>query len=167
MIRTLASSLTLALMLAGPALAQDKQQEPSKKQAAQQQRMKSCNAQASKKDLKGRERQSFMSECLSADSAAGGSPEGESKMNVQQARMKSCNAQASKKGMKGDERKAFMSGCLKAAGSDSAAGGSPEGESKLTVPQARMKACNAQASKKGMKGDERKAFMSECLKDKS
>jgi len=26
-----------------------------------------------------------------------------------------------------------------------------------------MKSCNAQASKKDMKGDERKAFMSKCL----
>ena len=29
--------------------------------------MKSCNAQASKKDMKGDERKAFMSECLSAD----------------------------------------------------------------------------------------------------
>jgi hypothetical protein len=27
-----------------------------------------------------------------------------------------------------------------------------------------MKACNAQAGDKGLKGDERKKFMSECLK---
>jgi len=33
-----------------------------------------------------------------------------------------------------------------------------------TAQQERMKSCNAQASKKGMKGDERKAFMSKCLK---
>ena len=111
MIRTLASSLALALMLAGPALAQDKQQEPSKKQAAQQQRMKSCNAQASKKDLKGDERQAFMSDCLKADSAK---KKGEGKeLTAQQKKMKSCNAQAGKKQLKGDERKAFMSDCLK------------------------------------------------------
>ena len=109
MIRTLASSLALALMLAGPALAQDKQQAPSKKQAAQQQRMKSCNAQASKKDLKGDEREAFMSECLKADSGA----KGKGKMTAQQQKMKTCNAEASKKGMKGEERKAFMSECLK------------------------------------------------------
>jgi psiF repeat len=36
-------------------------------------------------------------------------------------------------------------------------------DKKLTPQQERMKACNAQASSK--KGDERKAFMSECLKD--
>ena len=36
------------------------------KQTAQQQKMKSCNAQASKKELKGDERKAFMSKCLSA-----------------------------------------------------------------------------------------------------
>jgi hypothetical protein len=70
--------------------------------------MKSCNEQAGKKDLKGRERQSFMSECLSG----GGSGKGK-EMTAQQKKMKSCNAQASKKGMKGDERQNFMSNCLK------------------------------------------------------
>jgi hypothetical protein len=110
MIRTLASSLALALMLAGPALAQDKQQDPSKKQAAQQQRMKSCNAQASKKELKGDERQAFMSECLKAESAKAKS---KGKTTAQQQKMKSCNAEAGKKKLKGDERKAFMSECLK------------------------------------------------------
>ena len=110
MIRTLAGSVALALMLAGPALAQDKQ-EPSKKQAAQQQRMKSCNAQASKKDLKGDERQAFMSDCLKADSAKA---KGKGKqLTAQQQKMRSCNAEAGKKKLKGDERKAFMSECLK------------------------------------------------------
>jgi hypothetical protein len=31
--------------------------------------------------------------------------------------------------------------------------------------QERMASCNKQAGSKGMKGDERKAFMSDCLKD--
>lgn len=37
-------------------------------------------------------------------------------------------------------------------------------EKPLTAQQERMGACNAQASSKGLKGDERKAYMSECLK---
>ena len=36
----------------------------SAKQTAQQEKMKSCNAQASKKDMKGDERKAFMSDCL-------------------------------------------------------------------------------------------------------
>lgn len=96
MTRTL-TSLALGLLLAGGAWAQDKQ-------TAQQERMKSCNAQASKKALKGDERKAFMSDCLKADN----------KPTAQQQKMKSCNTEASKKELKGDERKAFMSKCLSA-----------------------------------------------------
>ena len=39
-------------------------------------------------------------------------------------------------------------------------------ENKPTAQQQRMADCNKQASAKGMKGDERKDFMSSCLKDK-
>ena len=100
MIRTYAAILAVGLALASTAWSQDKQ-------TAQQERMKSCNAQASKKDMKGDERKAFMSKCLSAD---GG--KASAKQTAQQEKMKSCNAQASKKDMKGDERKAFMSKCL-------------------------------------------------------
>ena len=55
MIRMLVS-LALGLALAGGAWPQDKD-----KPTAQQERMKSCNAQASKKELKGDERKAFMS----------------------------------------------------------------------------------------------------------
>ena len=60
-------SLMLALaMLAAvslPVMAQETKQ-PSAAQAAQQQKMKDCNAQATAKSLKGDERKKFMSECL-------------------------------------------------------------------------------------------------------
>jgi psiF repeat len=39
-------------------------------------------------------------------------------------------------------------------------------DKKLTPQQEKMKACNAQATEKQLKGDERKSFMSECLKAK-
>jgi hypothetical protein len=94
--------LLFSLSLVGGAWAQDKQ-------TAQQERMKSCNAQASKKELKGDERKTFMSKCLSAKG------KDDKELTAQQQKMKSCNAQASKKELKGDERKAFMSKCLKAA----------------------------------------------------
>jgi hypothetical protein len=38
------------------------------------------------------------------------------------------------------------------------------GEENMTPQQARMKDCNKQASDKKMKGDDRKNFMSACLK---
>src|SRR6187397_1237630 len=106
MMRILLAALA-ATLLSTPAFAQDKD-----KSTAQQDKMKSCNAQASKKGMKGDERKAFMSDCLKADSKGGASPA----QTAQQEKMKSCNAQASKKGMKGDERKAFMSDCLSADG---------------------------------------------------
>ena len=74
----------------------------------QQEKMKTCNADAGKKGLKGDERKQFMSDCLSAKGA-----EPESKLTPQQEKMKSCNKQAADKTLKGDERKNFMSSCLK------------------------------------------------------
>jgi psiF repeat len=37
-------------------------------------------------------------------------------------------------------------------------------DKKLTPQQEKMKACNAQATEKDLKGDARKTFMSDCLK---
>ena len=72
----------------------------------QQEKMKSCNADAKAKALKGDERKAFMKQCLSA-----GAPAADAKKMSQKEKMKKCNADA--KGMKGDDRKKFMSECLK------------------------------------------------------
>jgi hypothetical protein len=98
-------SLMLALaMLAAVALPVTAQEtkQPSAAQAAQQQKMTDCNAQAKTKGLTGDARKTFMSQCLSA----AGVPQ------TQQDKMKSCNKTATEKGLKGDDRKAFMSTCL-------------------------------------------------------
>ena len=68
---------------------------------AQQEKMKTCNADATAKALKGDERKAFMSTCLKAKPA------------TQQDKMKTCNADATTKALKGDVRKAYMSDCLK------------------------------------------------------
>ena len=73
---------------------------------SQQEKMKTCNADAKVKALKGDERKSFMKTCLSAGGAA--APAG----NSQQEKMKTCNADAKTKALKGAERKAFMKECL-------------------------------------------------------
>jgi len=39
-------------------------------------------------------------------------------------------------------------------------------EKKPTAQQGKMKACNAQAKEQALKGADRKAFMSQCLKKK-
>ena len=74
---------------------------------------------------------------------------------AQQNKMKTCNEEATAKGLgegKGEERKAFMKECLSAK--PAKAGG---------TQQSRMKTCNKEAGAKGLKGDERKTFMSTCL----
>ena len=75
----------------------------------QQEKMKTCNADAKTKELKGDERKAFMKSCLSnkpADAASAPSS--------QQNKMKSCNADPKAKELKGDERKKFMKECLSA-----------------------------------------------------
>lgn len=72
-------------------------------ETSQQNRMKSCNAEAGQKSLAGDARKEFMKSCLSGETAKASSP---------QQRMKDCNAEASAKSLKGDARKAFMKGCL-------------------------------------------------------
>jgi hypothetical protein len=78
---------------------------------SQQEQMKTCNADAKTKGLKGDERKAFMKECLSHHE-----PEAAGK-NSQQEKMKSCNADAKAKGLKGDGRKAFMKSCLSGSAS--------------------------------------------------
>lgn len=60
--------ILLSFMLStSVALAADQEKKaPSPAQLAQQQKMKSCNAEAGKKELKGDERKKFMSQCLKA-----------------------------------------------------------------------------------------------------
>ena len=72
------------------------------KMTPQQEKMKTCNAQAG--DKKGDERKAFMSQCLKGGAAT---------PMTQQEKMKKCNTDASAKSLKGDERKSFMSECLK------------------------------------------------------
>ncbi|PRA30703.1 MULTISPECIES: PsiF family protein [Pseudomonas] len=72
---------------------------------AQQNKMTTCNADATTKALKGDERKAFMSTCLKAAPAKTLTP--------QQQKMKDCNASAKTKALAGDARKTFMSTCLK------------------------------------------------------
>ncbi|HTP39240.1 MAG TPA: PsiF family protein [Steroidobacteraceae bacterium] len=87
-----------------PATATVKQLSP------QQQKMKSCNADAKTKSLSGDARKSFMKSCLSGDSAGTAAAP-----TTPQERMKSCNAQAKTQALTGDARKSFMKTCLKAS----------------------------------------------------
>jgi hypothetical protein len=78
-------------------------------ETAQQNKMTTCNADATAKSLKGDERKAFMSNCLKAVPAK----DDAKAMTPQQEKMKTCNATATTQALKGDARKAFMSECLK------------------------------------------------------
>ncbi|MEY3125729.1 MAG: hypothetical protein RLZZ573_2249 [Pseudomonadota bacterium] len=93
----------------------------------------------------------------------------------QQTKMATCNADAKTKALKGDERKAFMKDCLSAkpaaaAAPAAAATAAPAAVAAAPAAQAtqqsKMKTCNADAKTKALKGDDRKAFMKECLSAK-
>ncbi|MEY3580937.1 MAG: hypothetical protein RI984_2041 [Pseudomonadota bacterium] len=88
--------------------------------------------------------------------------------NEQQNKMAICNKDAT--GKKGDERKAFMKECLSSKPAAPAAAPAPAAAAAEAAPAAgnsqqnKMATCNKEAT--GKKGDERKKFMSECLKAK-
>lgn len=79
---------------------------------SQQEKMKTCNAEATSKGMHGASRKAYMSSCLSGEEAP--------KANSQQEKMKTCNTEATSKGLKGADRKTFMSTCLKGSGSAAA-----------------------------------------------
>lgn len=75
----------------------------------QQQRMTTCNQQATAKTLKGDARKTYMSDCLKNSS----SKPAEKSLTPQQQKMRECNATATQQSLKGDDRNKFMSACLK------------------------------------------------------
>lgn len=95
--------LVLLAGAVGSASAADKAMTP------QQQRMTSCNQQATSQTLKGDQRKEYMSSCLKNGSSA----PADKSLTPQQQKMKDCNAKAGKQALSGDARKTFMSNCLK------------------------------------------------------
>jgi hypothetical protein len=80
--------------------------KPATEGESQQEKLTTCNIEASGKGLKGDERNTFMNTCLSGKSATEGAP--------QQDKMAKCTIEALNKRLKGDERHKFMSSCLSA-----------------------------------------------------
>jgi hypothetical protein len=100
---------------------------------------------------------------------------------AQQSRMAQCNKEAA--GKTGEARKAFMKECLaakpaaakepvKPAAKEPAKPAAKEPAKpaatgkQLTPQQEKMSFCSKDAKAKGLKGEERKKFMSECLRKK-
>ena len=103
---TLLATLLVGLFTLTPAGAQNQQPNP------QQQRMTTCNQQATAQALKGDSRKTYMSDCLKNAS----SKPAEKSLTPQQQRMRECNDQATQQSLKGDDRNNFMSACLKKKG---------------------------------------------------
>ena len=91
----------------------------------------------------------------------------------QSQRTTECTAQAADKHLTGDARKQFIAGCLKGHATMAADtsttekkshSGTPTDSEHHTPQTEKMKTCNHDASAKNLHGDERKAFMSQCLK---
>lgn len=83
---------------------------------AQQEKMKTCNAEAKAKGVKGDAYKKFRDDCLKAKPAeAAPTPvaSAEKKLAPQPDKTKSCNGLAASQGLTGDARKRFMSSCLK------------------------------------------------------
>ena len=85
---------------------------------------------------------------------------------AQQNKMKACNKEAKEKALKGDAREAFMKTCLSGKTSTAPAAAEAAAAAPATnmKQQDKMKSCSKDAKEKALKGDERKKFMSECLK---
>lgn len=107
--------LTCALLASGTAFGANASPSAGAAQAtapnSQQTRMKTCNADAATRELKGDARGGFMKDCLAGRTVA---PAGGAVATSSQQRMKDCNAKASADKMAGGARKTFMSSCLKA-----------------------------------------------------
>lgn len=100
---SLLASLFAGLFLLSQASAAEKNLTP------QQQRMTTCNQQATAQNIKGDARKTYISDCLKNRASA----PGEKSLTPQQQRMRECNVQATEQSLKGDDRSKFMSGCLK------------------------------------------------------
>lgn len=91
--------------------------------------------------------------------------EGEAKP-TQQSRFSACAHES--KGLRGDDHQNFMSECLKGHESEAdelrKESAAHRASAEPTLQHTKMKVCNEEAGKKSLHGDERRAFMSACLK---
>ena len=108
-----------------------------------------------------------------ADATPSTKPPSEKQL-AQRQRMKDCNTEAKTKALKGQDRKDFMKTCLSggsvsvapasaAEAAPAAPAATPAAAAKPASQKEKMKSCNAEAKEKGLKGDDRKSFMSSCL----
>lgn len=118
---------------------------------AQQQRMGDCSRQS--KGKTGDERRSFMSACLKGQVAAMPAP--------------AATPAASKAEVIADADPAPLASTADASAEPAVASTTKTVSPARAAQNERMRACNAKARGDGLKGDERRSFMSGCLKKDS
>lgn len=136
---TFATILAAQFLLVAPASADDK------KPTLQQERMRDCNRDA--EGMKGQERKDFMKSCLSGKQAANKAAREERREERKEERAERKEAREERREEAKERREERKE----------------ERKDARQSQQEKMKGCNASA--KGMKGDERKAYMSNCLKN--
>ena len=89
---------------------------------------------------------------------------GEKPQGSQQSRFATCAHES--KGLRGEEHQKFMSDCLKGHDTEATARkeSSQRADDESGSQQNRMRTCNEEAARRSLHGDERRAFMSNCLK---
>ena len=88
--------------------------------------------------------------------------ESETKPGSQQSKFAACAHES--KGLRGDEHQKFMSECLKGHGDPDKKAAAHRASDETGSQQKRMRSCNEDAARRDLHGDERRAFMSTCLK---
>ncbi|HXF80577.1 MAG TPA: PsiF family protein [Usitatibacter sp.] len=103
---------------------------------------------------------------LLATPAARAAAEPEAKApSSHQARFAACAHES--KGLRGEEHQSFMSECLHGSAEPSESkkeAAANRTDREPSAQQSRMKSCNEEAGRRSLHGDERRAFMSSCLK---
>jgi hypothetical protein len=89
-------------------------------------------------------------------------PAAEADKPTQQGKFATCAHES--KGLRGDEHQRFMSECLKGHEEGAEHREAAHKTSADSSQQNRMKTCNEEAGRQNLHGDERRSFMSSCLK---
>jgi hypothetical protein len=109
----------------------------------------------------------FIATCAAATALlafAAFAEEPQGKSGAQQSKFATCAHES--KGLRGDEHQKFMSECLKGHAEDPGVHKEPSHRAadETSTQQNRMRNCNEEAGRKALHGDERRSFMSTCLK---
>jgi hypothetical protein len=123
-------------------------------QAAQQNKMTTCNADAKTQNLKGDARKAFMKTCLSGKTTAADTTAKPAAAAAKPATPAAAPVAAAAKPV-----------AVAAVPAAAAAKPATVAVAPVAAQQTKMKTCNADAKTKNLAGDARKQFMSSCLKN--